>query len=213
MDFNANRWESVERLPILASGVQVFELHGKLLCTAFEMIKFNYGIESEEEVELKGFYEYNYLSDGWKDATDCFSEAALKCLHDCLQNSGAMAVCSQSNKIYTVTDQSVNCIHSEIDDGDLFCKTVEPLPPIENFISKGHANHVVLIYNGDLYVFGGEERISQTEIYPTSAMYCFDKNDNSWKTKACMHEPRSRFSAVILNNHIYAVGGFNTRRL
>ncbi|XP_021379631.1 kelch-like protein diablo [Mizuhopecten yessoensis] len=213
-NLDSQHWQTVADLPILASGVHAFEVHGRLICTAFELIHYRSQEQDiEREVRLEGIYEYDILQDRWKDATDYFSPDTIQCLHNCLMNSGSIAVCPKTNKVYTVTDREVNCISVELDDGDIFCKTVEKLPNIQTFVEESHSCHVAVVCDEVLYVFGGEVRVSQSEVYSTASGYKFDPRYNTWLPIRDMLEPRSKCDVVELGGYIYLVGGFNLCRL
>ncbi|XP_060078497.1 ring canal kelch homolog [Ylistrum balloti] len=213
-NLNSQHWQTVADLPILASGIHAFEIHGRLICTAFELIHFRSQEQDiEREVKLEGIYEYDVLQDRWKDATDYFSPETIQCLHNCLMKSGSIAVCPKTNKIYTVTDTDVNCISVDLDDGDIFCKNIEKMPNIQTFAEEGHSCHVAVVHDEVLYVFGGEVRVSQSEVYSTASGYKFDCTYNTWLPIQDMLEPRSKCDIVELGGYIYLVGGFNLYRL
>ncbi|XP_069142511.1 kelch-like protein diablo isoform X1 [Argopecten irradians] len=213
-NLNTQQWQTVADLPILASGIHAFEIHGRLICTAFELIHIRSQDQNiDREVKLEGIYEYDLLQDRWKDATEYFTPDTIQCLHSCLMKSGSIAVCPKTSKIYTVTDTEVNCISVDLDDGDILCKNVEKMPNIQRFLEEGHSCHVAVVYDGILYVFGGEVQVSQSEVYSTASGYRFDHEHNTWIQIQDMLEPRSKCDVVELGGYIYLVGGFNLRRL
>ncbi|XP_067684549.1 kelch-like protein 12 [Haliotis asinina] len=211
-DLRQNSWDNVENIPILASSVQAFNIYGRLFCTAFELTN---SPQINPDTEHAGFFEYDTLQNKWHDATECFSSEAVNVLHDCLRKSGAITLCPSSNKLYTVTEADVKCVHIELEDGDLACRRVETMPQIDFFKSESdcRSNYAAVVCQGNLYVIGGDERFSQMEIFPSAIMCMFDPTENKWVTRASMMEPRARFDAVEMNGYIYAVGGFNNRRL
>ncbi|XP_071171912.1 kelch-like protein 12 [Mytilus edulis] len=208
-NFKDNVWKQSETLPVLASGVQVFNIHGKLFTTSFEM---SHGDSLMPYVSsTPGFYEYDNIQNIWKDANYCFAPSAAKVIHDCLQKSGSLAVCPRTNKIYIMSETDIYCIDSTVNDGEVSFSEAEQLPSLQEL--ESYSNHATVLHKDDLYVLGGDRRISASEIFPVASVFMFDCSENKWITKTSMQEPRARFSAVVMDDYIYAVGGFNSRRL
>lgn len=208
-DFKENAWTcTVESLPVLASGVQLFNIHGKLFCTSFEM---SYEDNLRVGSSSPGFYEYDNIQNTWKDANNSFTPLARKVIHDCLQKSGSVVTCYKTCKVYTISESDVHCISTRLDDGEVIFCDPERLPSLRQ--TEVYTNHTAVIFDSNLYVLGGDERISASEIFPTASVYMLDKEQKKWITKCSMQEPRARFSAAVVGDYIYAVGGFNTRRL
>lgn len=210
-DFRNNEWKTcVNDLPMFASGVHVFSIHGKLFCTTFEMSS-DENLTSNPKSYSPGFYEYDNIHNYWKNTVYCFTPDGTNVIQKCLQNSGSIAVCSKTNKIYTISESDVHCIRTQLDDGEVIFCDPEQLPNLRT--TEVYSNHTAVVYNENLYVFGGDERISASEIFPTAAVYMLDNDEKKWVTKCSMQEPRARFSSAVVGDYIYAVGGFNTLRL
>lgn len=67
------------------------------------------------------------------------------------------------------------------------------------------ANHAVVALGGKIYVFGGNDNPSKSEV--------FDPHNNSWEELADMPTPRQHinYSAAAVNGKIYVIGGIEKR--
>ena len=199
-DFKENKWDNnVENLPILASGVQVFNIHGKLFCTSFEMSHDQTFTGLSDSVSSSpGFFEYDNLLNTWKDVSDQFSVGATRVIHECLQNSGSICVCSRTNQIYTVSVVDVHVVSSSIEDGDVTFGN--PVRLADLMQANLYSNHTAVMFQDHLYVLGGDERISASEIFPTASVYMYDDVNERWISKCSMQEPRARFCSAVVGN-------------
>ncbi|XP_067303549.1 kelch-like protein 33 [Pseudorasbora parva] len=66
-------------------------------------------------------------------------------------------------------------------------------------------SHGVGVMRGKLYVAGGRHYYGKADTMKCTYMY--DPIQNSWQRLADMHERRSSFTLVILNDKLYAIGG------
>ena len=198
-DFRNNEWKTcVNDLPMFASGVHVFSILGKLFCTTFEMSSEE-NLTSNPKSYYPGFYEYDNIHNYWKNTIYCFTPDGTNVIQKCLQNSGSIAVCSKTNKIYTISKSDVHCIRTQLDDGEVMFCDPEQLPNLRT--TEVYSNHTAVVYNENLYVLGGDERISASEIFPTAAVYMLDNGEKKWVTKCSMQEPRARFSSAVVGNY------------
>ncbi|XP_072024205.1 kelch-like protein 28 [Amphiura filiformis] len=69
------------------------------------------------------------------------------------------------------------------------------------------------VIDGMLYVFGGTSGNANEDNMYHSEMERYDPRQNLWSKMAPMHDARAYFASVVLNNCIYAIGGFNGRWL
>ena len=63
--------------------------------------------------------------------------------------------------------------------------------------------------NGKLYVVGGTNAAGVV----LAATLVYDPATNQWSTKAAMPTARTRLGAAVINNQLYAVGGWATNDL
>lgn len=195
-NFLADTWEMVADIPEVVSNIYTFSIHGKLLCLAMQSIQK----DESENIFVDWFYEYDSLSDKWKDAVDSneISTNVRKCLCNCLSTDGALTVCHKTNRIYIVTNNLIQFIPWQLDDGDVTMNSVHNVPPLEALQNGNFSNYQAIVCNDRLYVIGGEEYKSQREVFPQSHVYMFDTNSQKWSQKSCMSTHRSRFGIVEL---------------
>ncbi|XP_051258318.1 uncharacterized protein LOC127364664 isoform X2 [Dicentrarchus labrax] len=67
-------------------------------------------------------------------------------------------------------------------------------------------SHEVSVLRGQLYVFGGKNYYGTNDIL--NSVYRYDPLQNSWERLAEMQEKRCSFSVVVLDEKIYAIGGY-----
>uniref|UniRef100_A0A8P4JWK7 Kelch-like family member 33 n=1 Tax=Dicentrarchus labrax TaxID=13489 RepID=A0A8P4JWK7_DICLA len=67
-------------------------------------------------------------------------------------------------------------------------------------------SHEVSVLRGQLYVFGGKNYYGTNDIL--NSVYRYDPLQNSWESLAEMQEKRCSFSVVVLDEKIYAIGGY-----
>ncbi|MEQ2229851.1 hypothetical protein ILYODFUR_023141 [Ilyodon furcidens] len=70
---------------------------------------------------------------------------------------------------------------------------------------KPKFRHGVAVIDGRLFVAGGCYFYAKDNIMKSA--YSYDPVTDSWKRLADMQEPRSNFSLVVHENHLYAIGG------
>jgi len=196
-DIQEKKWESVVDLPILASAVHAFVLFDRLYCIAFSSVKVFPMDEHEKEVKIEGFYEYDVLQNHWNDAVNSFSTETLGSLYECLIKNGSIAVCSNSNKIFAVTNDTVTCLQAGLDDGDVICKEKGNVMKLES-VTEDYANFVAVILDKNLYVLGGY--LLQNN--PATNRVCMYSCEKTWMNKCKMLEPRANFDAVVLGKCI-----------
>lgn len=68
--------------------------------------------------------------------------------------------------------------------------------------------HSVVVLNGFIYAIGGTR---QTSVGYSNSVIRYDSRLDSWKTMACMNEPRGDFFACTIGDFLYVFGGKNKR--
>jgi N-acetylneuraminic acid mutarotase len=79
-----------------------------------------------------------------------------------------------------------------------------PGVPLPERIQEHHA----AVYHGRIYVAGGIDSTAQT----TAVVYRFDPNAKMWKRLSDLPGPRHHMPLVVVNDTLYALGGFSDRR-
>ncbi|XP_050413334.1 kelch-like protein 12 isoform X1 [Patella vulgata] len=200
-------WDKVADLPTLASGAQILNFHGRMFVTAFELISR----QIDRNEENMSVLEYDPLHDKWKDATHFFPEETLQLFQECLQKCGNIVVSAKKNSIFIITDKSVYSLQLMLVDGEMSCNKAVTLPSVGHFQEGKNSHYSSIMCDNNLFVLGGDLQHSQLEIYPIADVSLF--NGETWIKRASMLEPRSMFDVVELGGCIYALGGFNTRRV
>lgn len=211
LDPDSNSWTKCADLPILSSGSFAFNLYGHLFCVAYEPVAMRQGaaaIATETSI-----FEYNVLNDEWVEVKENFSEDAFDSIDNCLQAAGDVAVCPQTNTLYTVSNSEVASISATLREGTVSCVQRKLLPKPHRFFSEKFCYHSAVVLNECLYVIGGDARTNDSENVPTNLVIMFDPLTNTWVQKASLIEARAKLDAVVLDGCIYACGGFNSNRL
>ena len=83
----------------------------------------------------------------------------------------------------------------------------------ETIVKGPHLQGLALVPHGEkLYRIGGFEARNKTgdeqDLWSVDSVTSFDPKTNQWTDMPALPEPRSSFDAVVLNNHIYVVGGW-----
>jgi hypothetical protein len=82
--------------------------------------------------------------------------------------------------------------------------------------TTGRSGHSTVVYNGYLYVIGGDHGVNNTACSGTSSPYCSDvqkaaiNSDGTvglWTTTTNLPFPRNLTSAVVANGYMYVLGG------
>ena len=68
--------------------------------------------------------------------------------------------------------------------------------------------HHAALYGEQIYVAGGIDSTNQT----TKVVYRYDPRRNAWQRIADLPEPRHHMPLVVLNDTLYAIGGFDELR-
>ncbi|KAK7102902.1 kelch-like protein 3 isoform X2 [Littorina saxatilis] len=211
LDAETNNWIPCADFPMRSSGSVSFSVHSHLFCAAFAPVQAgNANLVSETRI-----FEYNFIRDEWLDAHSCFSPESLEYIDNCLQAEGALAVCKQTNTIYTVSRDEVSSITVNLIDGAVFCRNARllPRPRPEQIFSAQHRLHAAVVVDRKLYVIGGDRHDNGSDPVATARVIMYDPDRNVWASRCDMTEPRATVAVAELNGKIYACGGFNTRRL
>lgn len=75
------------------------------------------------------------------------------------------------------------------------------------------ASFATVTLDKDLYVIGGEERLSVRDVTQVNDVMRCNVQCHEWTQVTPMLEPRASFDAINFDGRIYVVGGFNSRRL
>src|SRR4051812_31757363 len=76
--------------------------------------------------------------------------------------------------------------------------------PIPERIQEHHG----ILYRGKIYIAGGLDSTGAT----TKVTYRYDPKANTWERLADLPEPRHHMPLLVLNDTLYAVGGFDELR-
>ncbi|KAK3102831.1 hypothetical protein FSP39_014267 [Pinctada imbricata] len=207
-------WTFVSELPVLPSFVYAFTLHGKLLCFAFEMLKWTMSFGNQHEsTESGGLYEYDPYRDKWLVLTHNVSPTVLTAVKDCASRYGTFTCCKDTNTLYCVTYSKNMKVKIGMTDGEIELNESMDLLAIEDFPESTIENPASVVMDRDLYVIGGLQKYSQSDVKVLSEVYRLDPNNSSWVSLAAMNIARSACAAVALGGHLYVIGGFGRFRL
>ena len=190
--YNVSRgqWELACALPMLASGVVGIVIQNKLFCALWEK-------DTAENTD-RDFLEYNTLQERWISVASSLTNQVLDAIFDCITHLGSITYCETNRRLYLITMNSATCIQVEFDEGDCYFQDIYDFLPIERFVEFEHKGHCGVMSGGRLYVLGGEDTESLSEVFPTASVYMYCTSYKRWQRCASMIEPRSRFSAVEL---------------
>lgn len=81
----------------------------------------------------------------------------------------------------------------------------EFLPPMH----EGLCSHCAVVMNNFLYVVGGQNMFDERGTTAVSTVIRYDPRFNIWMRIASMNDKRAGFTASVMENRIYALGGVN----
>ncbi|KAL3852599.1 hypothetical protein ACJMK2_016218 [Sinanodonta woodiana] len=213
-DIKTDTWRLMTSLPHVSSGVHLFNLNGKIVCIALENID---SPAMQQVHDSKGVYEYNKVTEKWKDITSAFPKSVILLFQDCFCSKGCLALDPEKYIMYLIMSERQYFVKLDIDvDGDVKCSNAFPLPCVDSeepcpLYKLSNFAHVIL--NGRIYIIGGYETLYGLEKMAISDVYVYSIADQTWHIGANMNIPRASFEAVVLEGYIYAVGGCNSCRL
>lgn len=194
----AGQWTAAAEFPMLSSATVALNLHGHLLCSALEPIKVGRAIQATET----GIFEYDFISNEWRDAKRLFSIEVLHALDDCQETDGAITVCQKTNTIYTVATSQICMLPVLLINGEVQCSQVRLLPRPHEFMAQGHCKHSAVVLDGKLYVLGGDGKMGGMDPVASNLVIMFDSEQNKWIRKASMLQPRIKMGIAELS--VYA---------
>ncbi|XP_061187398.1 actin-binding protein IPP-like [Saccostrea echinata] len=191
-------WKSTTQFPVLASAIYAVEIFGKLIC-----------FTSYSTVFLAAF-EFDPIQLKWRDCSLQFHENCLKNMKECFKVTGAITYCDESNTLFVLCNNNTHAYRMSCDNGDLQISATQswkyPMNP-------SLASFAAVTLNKDLYVLGGEERLSVRDVTQIRDVMKCNVQRNEWEKMTPLLEARASFDAVQFDGRIYVVGGFNNRRL
>lgn len=201
-DVIEDTWKSTTQFPVLASSLYAVEMLGKLICfTSFSTF-------------VIGVFEFDLIQLKWKDCSLLFPENALKSIMECFKVTGAITYCSESNVLFVLCNNNTNAYSIDCDNGDLRVSGIQnwkyPMNP-------SLASFAAVVLNKDLYVLGGEERLSVRDVTQVNDVMRCNIQHKKWDEVTPMLEARASFDAVnfgmivfaIIHVHVYMQWIFN----
>jgi len=192
-DPSTDTWETKASMPTPRSGLTASVVKGKiyLLGGGQEFPYPNWGPSSINEV-------YDPETDTWATKTSMPQRVFL----------AASAVLNE--KIHVLGGQfeflggGYGTFHQVYDPENDTWTTATPAP--DGFFSAGAGATTGTYAPKRIYVIGGE-RLNEDQ-NPSNATQVYDPDQDSWTVGAPMPTPRSGFSVAVLNDELYAIGGW-----
>ncbi|XP_022296868.2 kelch repeat and BTB domain-containing protein 12-like isoform X1 [Crassostrea virginica] len=197
-DVIEDTWKTTTQFPVLASALYAVEIFGKLVCfTSYSTV-------------LISAFEFDPVQLKWRNCSTQFPESVLKNIIECFKVPGAMCYCDESNTLFVLCSNKTNAYTMKFDNGDF---TVSATQSWKYPMRSSLASFATVTLDKDLYVIGGEERLSVRDVNQVNDVMRCDVPRHQWAPATSMLEPRASFDAVSLEGRIYVLGGFNSRRL
>lgn len=197
-DVLEDTWRSTTQFPVLASSLYAVEMFGKLVCFTSYSTGFIAAFEFDP-IQLK-----------WRNCSTEFPESVLKTIQECFKETGALCYCEESSMLYVLCNNNTYAYRIVCDSGDFSVGATQcwryPMNP-------SLASFATVTLDKDLYVIGGEERLSVRDVTQVNDVMRCNVQCHEWTQVTPMLEPRASFDAVNFDGRIYVVGGFNSRRL
>ena len=113
---------------------------------------------------------------------------------------GAMCYCEESNNLFVLCSNKTNAYRMTFDNGDL---TVSATQSWKYPMSSSLASFATVTLDKDLYVIGGEERLSVRDVNQVNDVMRCDVPRHQWAPVTSMLEPRASFDAVSLGTLLF----------
>lgn len=113
---------------------------------------------------------------------------------------GAMCYCDESNTLFVLCSNKTNAYTMKFDNGDF---TVSATQSWKYPMRSSLASFATVTLDKDLYVIGGEERLSVRDVNQVNDVMRCDVPRHQWAPATSMLEPRASFDAVSLGTLLF----------
>lgn len=180
-DVIEDTWRSTTQFPVLASSLYAVEMFGKLVCFTSYSTGFIAAFEFDP-IQLK-----------WRNCSTEFPESVLKTIQECFKETGALCYCEESSMLYVLCNNNTYAYRIVCDSGDFSVGATQcwryPMNP-------SLASFATVTLDKDLYVIGGEERLSVRDVTQVNDVMRCNVQCHEWTQVTPMLEPRASFDAV-----------------
>lgn len=181
---------------MLASSLYTVEMFGKLVCFTSYSTGFIAAFEFDP-IQLK-----------WRNCSTEFSESVLKSIQECFKETGAMCYCEESSTLFVLCNNNTYAYKITCDIGDF---SVSATQCWRYPMNSSLASFATVTLDKDLYVIGGEERLSVRDVTQVNDVLRCNVQCHEWTQVTPLLEPRASFDAVNFGSISVFLFCFNTK--